>query len=79
MSKQKLQSGVVVSNNMDKSIVVKVERKVKHPIYKKTIKRSKKFVTHDENNECKIGDLVEIAECRPLSKRKRFRLYKRAQ
>jgi len=79
MSKLKLQSGVVVSNNMDKSIVVKVERKIKHPIYKKTIKRSKKFVTHDENNECKIGDLVEIAECRPLSKRKRFRLYKRAQ
>ena len=79
MSKLKLQSGVVVSNNMDKSIVVKVERKVKHPIYKKTIKRSKKFVTHDENNECKIGDLVEIAECRPLSKRKRFRLYKRGQ
>ncbi|MBC8220390.1 MAG: 30S ribosomal protein S17 [Proteobacteria bacterium] len=79
MSKLKLQSGVVVSDNMDKSIVVKVERKVKHPIYKKTIKRSKKFVTHDENNECKIGDLVEIAECRPLSKRKRFRLYKRAQ
>jgi small subunit ribosomal protein S17 len=79
MSKLKLQSGVVVSDNMDKSIVVKVERKVKHPIYKKTIKRSKKFVTHDENNECKIGDLVEIAECRPLSKRKRFRLYKRGQ
>ena len=79
MSKLKLQSGVGVSDNMDKSIVVKVERKVKHPIYKKTIKRSKKFVTHDENNECKIGDLVEIAECRPLSKRKRFRLYKRAQ
>ncbi|MEZ7852736.1 MAG: 30S ribosomal protein S17 [SAR324 cluster bacterium] len=79
MSKLKLQSGVVVSDNMDKSIVVKVERKVKHPIYKKTIKRSKKFVTHDEKNECKIGDLVEIAECRPLSKRKRFRLYKRAQ
>ena len=79
MSKLKLQSGVVVSDNMDKSIVVKVERKVKHPIYKKTIKRSKKFVTHDEKNECKIGDLVEIAECRPMSKRKRFRLYKRAQ
>jgi len=79
MSKLKLQSGVVVSNNMDKSIVVKVERKIKHPIYKKTIKRSKKYVAHDENNECKIGDLVEIAECRPLSKRKRFRLYKRAQ
>ena len=79
MSKLKLQSGVVVSNNMDKSIVVKVERKVKHPVYKKTIKRSKKYVTHDEKNECNIGDLVEIAECRPLSKRKRFRLYKRTQ
>ena len=79
MSKMKLQSGIVVSNNMDKSIVVKIERKIKHPIYKKTIKRSKKYVAHDENNECKIGDLVQIAECRPLSKRKRFRLYKRTQ
>ena len=79
MSKLKLQSGVVVSDNMDKSIVVKIERKIKHPIYKKTIKRSKKYVAHDENNECKIGDLVQIAECRPLSKRKRYRLYKQAQ
>jgi len=76
MSKLKLQSGVVVSNNMDKSIVVKIERKIKHPIYKKTIKRSKKYIVHDERNECQIGDLVQIAECRPLSKRKRFRLYK---
>ena len=79
MSKLKLQSGIVVSNNMDKSIVVKIERKIKHTIYKKTIKRSKKYVAHDENNECKIGDLVQIAECRPLSKRKRYRLYKQAQ
>ncbi|MDC0229894.1 30S ribosomal protein S17 [Deltaproteobacteria bacterium] len=77
MSKFKLQSGVVISNNMDKSIVVKIERKIKHPIYKKTIKRSKKYIAHDEQNECKIGDLVQIAQCRPLSKRKRFRLYKR--
>ena len=77
MSKLKLQSGIVVSNNMDKSIVVKIERKIKHPIYKKTIKRSKKYVVHDEQNECKIGELVQIAECRPLSKRKRFRLFKR--
>ena len=76
MSKLKLQSGVVVSNNMDKSIVVKIERKIKHPIYKKTLKRSKKYIVHDEQNECKIGDLVQIAECRPLSKKKRFRLYK---
>ena len=79
MSKFKLQSGIVVSNNMDKSIVVKIERKIKHPIYKKTIKRSKKYIAHDEKNECKIGDLVQIAECRPLSKKKRFRLYKRFQ
>ena len=79
MSKLKLQSGVVVSNNMDKSIVVKIERKIKHPIYKKTIKRSKKYIAHDEKNECQIGDLVQIAERRPLSKRKRFRLYKRLQ
>ncbi len=76
MSKFKLQSGIVVSNNMDKSIVVKIDRKIKHPIYKKTIKRSKKYIVHDELNECKIGDLVQIAECRPLSKKKRFRLYK---
>ena len=79
MSKLKLQSGVVVSNNMDKSIVVKIDRKIKHPIYKKTIKRSKKYIAHDEKNECQIGDLVQIAECRALSKRKRFRLYKRLQ
>ena len=71
-----MQSGIVVSNNMDKSIVVKIDRKIKHPIYKKTIKRSKKYIVHDEQNECKIGDLVQIAECRPLSKKKRFRLYK---
>ena len=76
MSKLKLQSGIVVSDNMDKSIVVKIDRKIKHPIYKKTIKRSKKYIVHDEQNECKIGDLVQIAECRPLSKKKRFRLYK---
>ena len=77
MSKLKLQSGIVVSINMDKSVVVKIERKIKHPIYKKTIKRSKKYLAHDEKNECKVGDSVQIAQCRPLSKRKRFRLYKR--
>ena len=76
MSKLKLQSGIVVSDKMEKSIVVRIDRKIKHPIYKKTIKRSKKYIVHDEQNECKIGDLVQIAECRPLSKKKRFRLYK---
>ena len=76
MSTLKLQSGIVVSNKMDKSIVVKIERKIKHPLYKKTIKHSKKYLAHDENNDCKVGDLVDIAECRPLSKRKRYRLFR---
>ena len=76
MSTLKLQSGIVVSNKMDKSIVVKIERKIKHPLYKKTIKRSKKYIAHDEQNECKVGDLVQIAESRPLSRRKRYRLFK---
>ena len=76
MSTLKLQSGIVVSNKMEKSIVVKIERKIKHPLYKKTIKRSKKYIAHDEQNECKVGDLVQIAECRPLSRRKRYRLFK---
>ncbi len=77
MSTLKLQSGIVVSNKMDKSIVVKIERKIKHPLYKKTIKRSKKYIAHDEQNECEIGDSVQIAECRPLSRRKHYRLFKR--
>ena len=76
MSKLKLQSGIVVSNNMDKSIVVKIERKIKHPIYKKTIKRSKKYVAHDEKDECKEGDTVKIMETKPMSKTKRWRVVK---
>ncbi len=78
MKRVKYQSGVVVSNKMDKSIVVLVEKKFKHPLYKKTIKRSKKYIAHDEHNECEIGDFVQIAECRPLSKHKNFRLVKRS-
>ena len=78
MKKVKLRNGVVVSNSMDKSIVVLVETKYKHPLYKKTVKRSKKFIVHDENNECQIGDRVEITECRPLSKRKCHRIVKRS-
>ena len=77
MSTLKLQSGIVVSNKMDKSIVVKIERKIKHPLYKKTIKRSKKYIAHDEQNECQVGELVQIAECRPLSRHKHYRLFKR--
>ncbi len=66
--------GVVVSNKMEKSIVVEVNRKMKHPKYGKFIQRSKKFIAHDENNECNIGDTVRIMETRPLSKRKNWRL-----
>ncbi|MBR2200248.1 MAG: 30S ribosomal protein S17 [Bacteroidales bacterium] len=66
--------GIVVSNKMQKSIVVRVDRKMKHPKYGKFILRSKKFIAHDENNECNIGDTVRIMETRPLSKRKNWRL-----
>lgn len=66
--------GKVVSNKMNKSITVLVEGKVKHPIYGKFVNKSKKFVAHDEKDECNIGDTVRIMECRPLSKRKRWRL-----
>jgi small subunit ribosomal protein S17 len=66
--------GVVTSNKMNKSIVVAVERKVKHPKYGKFIKMTSKFMAHDEKNECGVGDKVMIAETRPLSKNKRWRL-----
>jgi small subunit ribosomal protein S17 len=66
--------GVVTSNKMQKSIVVAVERKVKHPIYGKFVKKTTKFVAHDEKNECNIGDTVRIMETRPLSKTKNWRL-----
>ena len=66
--------GVVVSNKMDKSIVVEIERREKHPIYGKFIKKTSRFMAHDEKEECNIGDTVRIMETRPLSKRKRWRL-----
>lgn len=66
--------GVVVSNKMDKSIVVEVARKEKHPIYGKFVKKTTKFVAHDEKNECSEGDTVRIMETRPLSKSKNWRL-----
>lgn len=71
---RKVRIGEVVSDKMDKTIVVKIEDSVKHPLYKKIIKRSIKLKAHDEANECKIGDRVEIMETRPLSKDKRWRL-----
>ncbi len=66
--------GIVESNRMDKTIVVRVERLVKHPIYKKYIKRSTKLMAHDPENTCNIGDRVQIMATRPMSKRKRWRL-----
>ncbi|QXO17668.1 MULTISPECIES: 30S ribosomal protein S17 [Vibrio] len=70
------QQGRVVSDKMDKSITVAIERFVKHPIYGKFVKRTTKVHAHDENNECGIGDTVEISECRPLSKTKSWTLVK---
>jgi len=71
---RKQKTGVVVSNKMDKTIAVQVERRLMHPLYGKFVKRSKKFFAHDEENTCKIGDKVRIMETRPLSKMKRWRL-----
>jgi len=66
--------GVVVSNKMDKTIVIAVKRKVKHPIYHKFVNKTSKFYAHDEANSCNIGDTVKVAETRPLSKNKNWRL-----
>ena len=71
---RKEREGVVVSNKMEKSIVVAVKRKVKHPIYGKFVNKTTKFVAHDEKNECGVGDTVSIMETRPLSKTKRWRV-----
>ena len=71
---RKTKAGVVTSNKGDKTITVKVERKVKHPLYGKFVKKSTKFHAHDEKNECSIGDTVRIMETRPMSKTKRWRL-----
>ena len=64
--------GVVVSDKMDKTVTIKVERRFKHPLYKKYIRMSKKYAAHDENNDIKVGEIVKIRECRPLSKRKKW-------
>jgi small subunit ribosomal protein S17 len=73
-SLKKQRVGVVTSNKNDKTITVVVERKLRHPIYSKFVKRSTKFMAHDEKNACNIGDLVRIVESRPLSAQKRWRL-----
>ena len=71
---RKTRIGQVVSDKMDKTIVVAVADSVQHPLYKKTMKRTDKLKAHDENNECGVGDTVKVMECRPLSKDKRWRL-----
>ncbi len=74
MGEKKELVGVVTSDKMDKSVVVTVETTFMHPLYKKTVKRRKKYMAHDEKNECKVGDRVRILESRPLSARKRWRV-----
>jgi len=69
---KKIYTGKVISNKMDKTIVVAVTRLFQHPVYKKTVKRVTKFKAHDENNKCQVGDTVKIIETRPLSKEKRW-------
>lgn len=71
---RKVRTGEVVSNKMDKTVVVNIVRRVQHPLYGKVVLRSTKFKAHDENNECSIGDVVEIMETRPISKDKRWRV-----
>ena len=71
---RKVRTGKVTSNKMDKTIVVAIEEHVKHPLYKKVVKRTYTLKAHDENNECNIGDTVRVMETRPLSKDKRWRL-----
>ena len=71
---RKVRTGKVVSNKMDKTIVVAVENHVKHPLYGKIVKKTYKLKAHDENNDCNIGDIVKVVETRPLSKDKRWRL-----
>jgi len=71
---RKVRIGAVVSNKMDKTIVVAVDTRVQHPLYKKIVKRTSRFKAHDEENQCQIGDVVKIMETKPLSKDKRWRL-----
>lgn len=73
-SRQQVKTGTVVSNRMDKTVIVKVDKFVTHPLYHRQLKRSSKFAAHDEANECNVGDTVEITSCRPLSRTKRWRL-----
>jgi len=72
----KEQIGIVISNKMQKTIVIKIENRYPHPLYSKTLIKTKKYLAHDEKNQCGIGDQVLVQECRPLSKKKRWKLIK---
>jgi small subunit ribosomal protein S17 len=71
MAKRVMQ-GTVVSDKMDKTVVVQIERKVRHPLYDKIVRRTKKYLAHDESGQCRLGDVVRIEECPPMSRRKRW-------
>ncbi len=73
-SLEKLQTGIVVSNRMDKTVVVRIDRSKRHRLYGKTMRVTQRYKAHDENNECRLGDVVKIAETRPLSREKRWRV-----
>jgi small subunit ribosomal protein S17 len=73
-TRRKVRTGVVVSEKMDKTVLVRIDRKVRHPLYKKTLRRSNKLAAHDENNDARVGDTVRVMETRPLSKTKRWRI-----
>ena len=72
--RRKVRTGVVVSERMDKTVLVRIDRKVRHPLYRKTVARSNKLAAHDENNDSHVGDTVRVIETRPLSKTKRWRV-----
>jgi small subunit ribosomal protein S17 len=73
-TRRKVRTGVVVSDKMDKTVLVRIDRKVRHPLYRKTVARSNKLAAHDENNDAHVGDTVRVMETRPLSKSKRWRV-----
>ena len=73
-TRRKVRTGVVVSEKMDKTVLVRIDRKVRHPLYRKTVARSTKLAAHDENNDAHVGDTVRVMETRPLSKTKRWRV-----
>ncbi len=73
-TRRKVRVGVVVSDKMDKTVLVRIDRRVRHPLYKKTVARSNKLAAHDENNDARVGDTVRVMETRPLSKTKRWRI-----